>query len=157
MQKKGGTRMIYDTLEHRAQYRGLGERLARALDFLAETDFSAMPDGRCEIDGDDLFANIGSYETKPAHETPEAHVKYMDIQYVFEGRELIGVGPLEEMGEVVEARPEGDIWLYRAGLLDYLTLEKGRFIAVWPGDAHAPAIAAGDPAPARKCVVKVKL
>ena len=42
MQKKGGTRMIYDTLEHRAQYRGLGERLARALDFLAETDFSGQ-------------------------------------------------------------------------------------------------------------------
>ena len=81
----------------------------------------------------------------------------MDIQYVFEGRELIGVGPLEEMGDVAEARPEGDIWLHRAGRLDYLTLEKGRFIALWPCDAHAPGIAAGEPAPARKCVVKVLL
>ena len=38
--------MIYDTLEHRAQYQGLPERILRALDYLAETDFSALPDGR---------------------------------------------------------------------------------------------------------------
>ena len=149
--------MIYDTLHHRAQYRGLPERILRALDFLAETDFSSLADGRYEIDGDRLFANVGSYETRPANETPEAHKKYMDIQYVFEGRELIGVGPLEEMGDIVDARPEGDIRLRQAGHLDYLTLEPGRFIALWPCDAHAPGIAAGDPAPARKCVVKVLL
>ena len=149
--------MIYDTLQHRDQYRDLPERILRGLDYLAETDFSALPDGRYEIDGDKLFANVGSYVTKPANDTPEAHGKYMDIQYVFEGKELIGVGPLEEMGEIVEARPEGDIWLRKAGHLDYLTLEKGRFIALWPGDAHAPGIAADGTAPARKCVVKVLL
>ena len=93
--------MIYDTLQHRDQYRDLPERILRGLDYLAETDFSALPDGRYEIDGDKLFANVGSYVTKPANDTPEAHGKYMDIQYVFEGKELIGVGPLEEMGEVV--------------------------------------------------------
>ena len=149
--------MLYDTLQHRAQYKGLPERILRALDYLAETDFSALPDGRYELDGERLFANVCSYETKIANDTPESHEKYMDIQYVFEGKEQIGVGPLEEMGDVVEARPEGDIWLRKAGRLDYLTLEKGRFIALWPGDAHAPAIAVGAPAPARKCVVKVLL
>ena len=149
--------MVYDTLEHRAQYRGLGERFMKALDYLAATDFSALPDGRQEIDGDDVFANIGSYVTKPENVTPEAHKTYMDIQYVFEGVESIGVGPVEEMGGIVEARPEGDIWLRKAGHLDYVTLEKGRFIAVWPGDAHAPGIAVGAPAPARKCVVKVRV
>lgn len=149
--------MLYDTLQHRAQYKGLPERILRALDYLAETDFSALPDGRYELDGERLFANVCSYETKPVNDTPESHEKYMDIQYVFEGKEQIGVGPLEEMGDVVEARPEGDIWLRKAGHLDYLTLEKGRFIALWPGDAHAPAIAVGAPAPARKCVVKVLL
>lgn len=149
--------MIYDTLQHRAQYAGLGERFMKALDYLAKTDFTGMPDGRREIDGDDVFANICSYETKPENLTPEAHETYMDIQYVFEGREAIGVGPLEEMGRIVEARPEGDIWLREAGHMDYLLLEKGRFIAVWPGDAHAPAVAVGAPAPARKCVVKVRV
>lgn len=150
--------MIYDSLAHRAQYDGLVEgRLAKALAFLAETDFSTLADGRYEIDGDDVFANVGSYTTKAANTTPEAHKKYMDVQYVFEGREIIGVGPLEEMGEEVSAHPENDIWNYQAGHLDFVTLEKGRFVAVWPKDAHAPGVAVGDPAPARKCVVKVRV
>lgn len=65
------------------------------------------------------------------------------------------VGALERMTEVVEARPEGDIWLHR-GPVDYVTIGQGRFVAVWPGDAHAPGIAPdGVPKHARKCVVKV--
>ena len=149
--------MIYDTLEHLEQYRGLPERVLRGLAFLAETDLSALPDGRYEIDGDRLFVNVNSYTSKPANETPESHEKYMDIQCVFEGRELMGVGPLEEMGDIVEAHPERDVWKRRAGYLDYLTLEPGRFVALWPGDAHAPGIAVGAPSPVRKCVVKVLL
>lgn len=149
--------MIYDTLEHRDQYRGLSPRLAKALDFLAETDFSALPDGRCDIDGDEVFANVMTYETKTANETPESHRRYMDIQYLIEGEELVGVGALERMTEVVEARPEGDIWLHR-GPVDYVTIGQGRFVAVWPGDAHAPGIAPdGVPKRARKCVVKVQV
>ena len=148
--------MIYDTLQHRDQYRDLPERILRGLDYLAETDFSALPDGRYEIDGDKLFANVGSYVTKPANDTPEAHGKYMDIQYVFEGKELIGVGPLEEMGEIVEARPEGDIWFYH-GPVDEITLSGDRFAVCFPGDAHAPCIAADRPEPVRKCVFKVRL
>ena len=75
--------------------------------------------------------------------------------YLIEGEELVGVGALERMTEVVEARPEGDIWLHR-GPVDYVTIGQGRFVAVWPGDAHAPGIATdGVPKPARKCVVKV--
>ena len=50
--------MIYDTLAHKDQYRNLSPRLAKALDFLAQTDFSALPDGRCDIDGDEVFANV---------------------------------------------------------------------------------------------------
>ena len=78
--EKEGAFMIYDTLEHRDQYRGLSPRLAKALDFLAETDFFALPDGRCDIDGDEVFANVMTYETKTANETPESHRRYMDIQ-----------------------------------------------------------------------------
>ena len=149
--------MLYDTLQHRAQYKGLPERILRALDYLAETDFSALPDGRYELDGERLFANVCSYETKPVNDTPESHEKYMDIQYVFEGKEQIGVGPLEEMGDVVEARPEGDIWFYH-GPVDEITLAGDKFAVLFPGDAHAPCIAVdGAPVPCRKCVVKVRV
>lgn len=148
--------MIYDTLENREIYRKVHPGVALGLDFLAGTDFSQLEDGRYELDGDRVFANLMRYETKPANELPEAHREYIDIQFLVEGRELIGVAPLDEM-EGVDSQPGPDCWLYR-GNSEKLTVTGRRFLAVWPEDAHAPGI---DPdgvgAPARKCVVKVKV
>ena len=146
--------MIYDTLAHASQYKGMHPGLDKALDFLCSADFSALPDGRQEIDGDRVFANIMSYTTKAENPTPENHVKYADIFYLLEGEEEVAVAPLEEMGELVQANPDGDIWLHE-GTGVHLPLGSGRFLALFPGDAHAPSIGPNGPAPARKCVVKV--
>ena len=59
-----------------------------------------------EVDGEDLFYLLQSYESKPANDTPEAHKKYVDIQFLISGREKMGVGALEDMKEEVEAHPE---------------------------------------------------
>ena len=112
-----------------------------------------MPDGRYELD-DGVFYMVQSYETKEKNDTPEAHRKYIDIQYIVSGKEAIGYGSLEKMTEVVKANPEGDIWLYH-GPLSYVTLESGFFGIFFPQDAHAPAVAVGGCGPARKVVVKV--
>lgn len=146
--------MIYDTLEHLDAYRGIHPGVMRGLELLRDTDFSQWQDGRYEIDGDRLFVLVQSYDSKPANDTPEAHKKYIDIQYLISGEELMGVAPLEGMTEEVEARPEGDIWFYR-GAVNNLLLTGRRFLALWPEDAHAPCIAVDKPAPCRKCVVKV--
>lgn len=148
--------MIYDTLKHLDAYQGLHSGVLRGLELLRTMDFSGMEDGRHEIDGDNLFLLLQSYETRPENDAPEAHRAYIDIQYLISGTEKIGVGPLEEMTEQVEARPEGDIWFYH-GPLSQITLSGDQFIVLWPGDAHAPCIAVDGPAPCRKCVVKVKL
>lgn len=149
--------MIYDILENRALYDTVHPGVARGLRYLAETDFSKLPDGRQEIDGDRVFANLQSYETKPVNETPEGHKEYIDIQYLISGVELVGVAPLNTMTDVAEAHPERDLWLYH-GSSEPLTIGNGRFLALWPGDAHAPCIAVdGIPAAARKCVVKVRV
>ena len=148
--------MIYDTLDHLEAYRGVHPGVMRGLELLRDTDFSQWEDGRHEIDGERLFILLQSYETKPENDTPEAHRKYIDIQYLLSGQEQMGVGPLEEMTEEVEARPEGDIWFYH-GPLSTILLSGHRFTALWPGDAHAPGIAVDrKPAPCRKCVVKVR-
>lgn len=149
--------MIYDSLKHLEAYRGVHPGVMRGLELLRDTDFSAMEDGRHEIDGDDLFILLQSYETKLENDTPEAHRKYIDIQYLISGAEKMGVGPLEEMTAEAEARPEGDIWFYH-GPLSEILLAGDKFAVLWPGDAHAPCIAVdGKPVPCRKCVVKVKV
>lgn len=147
--------MIYDTLEHLEAYRGAHPGVTRALELLRDTDFSQWKDGRHDIDGDKLFILVQSYDSKVTNDTPEAHKKYIDIQYVFSGQELMGVAPLEDMTEEVEARPDGDIWFYH-GPVSYVPLSGRRFVALWPGDAHAPCVAAdGKSIPCRKCVAKV--
>lgn len=148
--------VLYGTLKHLDSYQGIHPGVMRGLELLRDTDFSKLEDGRYEVDGDDLFFFIQSYESKPVNDTPEAHKKYVDIQYLISGQERMGVAPLEDMTEVVEARPEGDIWLHH-GPTDKILVTGDRFAAFWPEDAHAPGIAVDGPEPCRKCVVKVRV
>ena len=142
--------MIYDTLEHAGQYRKLSGNLAKALDYLTGTELETVEAGRVEIDGERVFALFQSYETKPENDRPEAHRKYIDIQYLIEGEELIGVAPLASMERVAEAVPERDIWFYE-GETAKLPLGSGRFAILFPQDAHAPCIAAGECRCGRSC------
>ena len=148
--------MLYGTLKHLDSYKGIHPGVMRGLEILRDTDFSKLEDKRYEVEGDDLYFFIQSYETKEVNDTPEAHRKYVDIQFLISGRERMGVGPLEEMTEEVKAKPEGDIWFYH-GPLDEIRLEGDRFAVLWPEDAHAPCIAVDGPEPCRKCVVKIRV
>ena len=146
--------MIYDRIENIETYSDISERLAKGLRLLQTTDFSALEAGKYEVDGKELFFMLQSYQSKEQNDRPEAHKKYIDIQYLLEGEEQIGVGALSEMVEEVSANPEGDIWFYHGPVTGF-KMEKGNFAVFFPQDAHAPGIATGDPAPVRKVVVKV--
>ena len=58
------TDMIFDTLDQLNRYRGLGPRFARAFDFVKTLDVNT-PDGRIDLEGDDLFVLVQSYQTQP--------------------------------------------------------------------------------------------
>ena len=146
--------MIYDTIEHMGQYRCLSKNLARALDFLTGSDLQSLPDERVEINGERVYAFFQRYDTRPANDRPEAHRKYIDIQYLIEGEELIGIAPLSAMKREVEARPERDIYFYEGETVN-ISIGGGRLAIFFPQDAHAPGIAVGESRPVRKVVVKV--
>ena len=76
--------MIFDTLKNVDNYKGLG-RVYDALKFLSETDFSKIELGRYELDGDNIFYMVQSYDTDPDKTISEAHKKYIDIQFMGEG------------------------------------------------------------------------
>lgn len=149
--------MIYDSLTHIDVYKDAHPGVYKGLKLLAETDFSKLEDKRYEIEGEDLFFFLQSYETKPVNDTPESHQKYIDIQCVLSGIEAMDVGALEDMTDVAEARPEGDIWLHHGPADSRVILAPGKFAVLFPGDAHAPCIAVGEPTKCRKAVVKVKV
>lgn len=151
--------MIYDTVENIELYRGLGERIHKALTLLRDTDFSKLEAGKYPIDGDNLFMMVQSYTTKPLETAYcEAHKKYIDIQCMLDGSEWMGVAPMEDMTSerVKDSRPEGDIWFYDGDFAP-LHMTAGRFALLYPNDAHAPSIADGEPTTVRKVIIKVAM
>ena len=78
--------MIYDRIENIETYTAISERLAKGLRLLRTTDFSAMEAGKYEVDGTELYYMLQCYQSKEQNDKPEAHKKYIDIQYIVEGR-----------------------------------------------------------------------
>ena len=148
--------MIFDTLKNVDNYKGLG-RVYDALKFLSETDFSKIELGRYELDGDNIFYMVQSYDTDPDKTISEAHKKYIDIQYMVEGEEIIGVADILEDKELTEAKEENDVWFYNCKT-EPLVLSAGKYMVLYPNDLHCPGVATnGTAMTCRKVVVKVKV
>jgi biofilm protein TabA len=149
--------MIYDKLSQANLYYPLSPRIEKALRYLQETDFSIVRDGRHEIDGDNLFALVSTYQTKsPVGALPEGHTKYIDLQYLLSGEEDVLCGFIEDMSGVVESRLSDDLEFYKGDVRPY-TIGNGKFLLLFPGDIHAPGVWHQSSAPVRKALVKIKI
>ena len=133
--------------------------MQRALDFLRQAPGADLPDGRVEIDGDRVFALVQSYQTVAAGDPVlcEAHRKYIDVQYVAAGQEIIGwasAGHLTVAADYDEAK---EAWFGTLPAADttFVRLAAGELAVLYPTDGHAPRLAAGAPAAVKKIVVKV--
>jgi len=104
--------MVVDKIENSGLYKSLHPRFDKAFEYLRETDFSLLDDGKYEIEGENIFALVQEYNTKDAKDAkPEAHKKYIDIQYIHSGTELIGVATIKNQ-VIVVSDPEKDITFY---------------------------------------------
>lgn len=147
--------MIFDTLNNRNTYDSLHAGVAKGLALVAELDFSKYDEGKHEVPNSDIFFLIQPYDTSKTETVGEAHRKYIDIQYMIEGTERVGVATLSPNSREVEAYPERDAWFY-SDEQQYLTLHTGEFMVFYPHDIHAPSLVAnGKSCTVKKCVVKV--
>ncbi|NJD03521.1 MAG: DUF386 domain-containing protein [Ruminiclostridium sp.] len=147
--------MIVDSIENAGQYYCIGTRIEKALRYLKETDFSTMKPGRYEIEGSNIYVLLLEYDTKPVVEGKwEAHRKYIDVQYMEEGAELLGYSLLSNLEVIREYNAEDDYALLK-GKGDMITLNSGTFAILYPADAHMPGMELGAPKPVIKVVVKI--
>lgn len=148
--------MILDSLAKCDRYAVLHPRFAAAFAYLKTTDLSTLATGRHEIDGPQMFAIVGRELGKGQEAARlEAHRQHIDIQYCFEGVDLIGWQSREACHHVTEVySAERDIEFFAERPECWLTLSPGHFALFFPDDAHAPL--AGD-RPLAKIVVKVAL
>ncbi len=147
--------MIFDRIENLNNYSGLG-RVYTALKFLSDTDFTKVPLGKYELDGDNIYYIVQKYDTNPDKTVAEAHKKYIDIQYIVKGEEIIAVAPIQSEKTEVEAKEEKDVWFYECETQP-LILKDGEFMVLYPSDLHLPGKAVSEPKEVLKVVVKVKV
>lgn len=135
--------------------------LQAGLNFLLETDLFYLSLGEHEIQGKKIYAKIAEYETEPKEDRrPESHVKYVDIQYICSGEEMIASGLITEVGEVDEdCLRERDIIFYKSVAAEtQIILTQGMFAVYFPWDVHRPNCNAGEQvANVRKILVKVRM
>jgi biofilm protein TabA len=149
--------MIQDTLANSARYEVLSPHLQKAFAYLRTID-GTQPLGRQEIDSDKMFAIVESYVTRPQEQALfEAHRRYIDVQFLYSGRESILWAPLATMQEV--QRPYDEVKdIAKWSLVPNFTpihLSAGHFAILFPEDAHAPCVAWEKPEQVFKVVVKV--
>lgn len=150
--------MIIDTLANSASYHHLSPRFVAGLKWL--TQFKPdMPDGRTDIDGDNVFALVQSYETAPADQKKfESHRVYADIQYVGAGTEVIPYAPTSSLNPTMAYDAEKDYLLYTDPAASTpLFLPPGSFAIFLPQDGHKPGCVSGASAKIKKVVIKVRV
>ena len=151
--------MIVTDVAHLAEQTSLTPAFLKALKFLQNTDLSALPDGRTDIDGETVYAMVQSYESREWGEEHlfEAHRQYIDIQYVVSGHEIIGWLFGDRLTSTVEYDGEIEAWLNRLPVkgMTSVRLSTGQLAVLYPSDAHAPGLADGAPSMVKKIVVKI--
>jgi YhcH/YjgK/YiaL family protein len=150
--------MILTTLAEADAYASLHPGIAEGLAWLRGFD-PATPDGRYDIDRDDVFALVSSYDTGPATEKRfETHRVYLDLQYVARGAERILHTPVAGLDVEVPYDAAKDIVFYaEPKVSSSLLMHEGALAFFHPGDAHKPGCMAGGRDAVKKVVVKVRL
>lgn len=134
--------MIFDQAKNLDFYRNLGieGRYAKAVDWLKSQDLASLENGKYEIDGKMVYANVMSYTTIPWEEAKfEAHENYTDIQYIIEGQETMTYAPVEDLTVKTPYNPEKDVVIFdnsNPGLK--VVVKAGEYMISIPGTAISP-------------------
>ena len=149
--------MIYGNIHDEEACALLSPLLQRALAYARTHDLGALPEGRQEIEGDDLYVNIAHYTTGiRAEKIWEAHRIYADVHVLAAGMECIDVSVIErmKMGDYDPARD----FIPAAGEIDAsVVMHPGDFLVCLPSDVHRSGVMVDRPAPLKKGIFKVRM
>ncbi|MBP2638093.1 MAG: tabA [Firmicutes bacterium] len=146
------------TLEQDASH--LHKSLVKGLEYLAKTELAALAKGKYEIEGKDIYVAINEYETQPREvRRAEAHVDYIDIQYMISGEELIAYSLLAKENEVLADELEAKDAIFYKTVQDEtdLVMTKGMYAIFFPWDVHRPNCVLNEAVNVKKAVVKIKV
>ncbi len=149
--------MIIDNIKNADKYAGLHPSFAAAFEALAAIT-SDTPDEKITVDGDNIFINLATYTNKNVKDCLfESHKKYLDIQYVITGGELIDVCETDDLKATDDRLDTDDIAFYEnTDVFSTAYLREGDFVILFPGEAHRPCVAPdGKGIKTKKAVAKI--
>jgi YhcH/YjgK/YiaL family protein len=148
--------MIKDLLKNSETYYNLSENLKNGLEWLNKSDLLRLEDGRYEIN-ENVYASIQTYNTKDDAKY-ESHRKYIDIQYIVKGEELVGVTDLSNCKTCISYDEIKDLEFYDINCEEeFIQIKEGQFLILYPHDAHKPSIKKDIKSEVKKVVVKVAI
>lgn len=128
----------------------------QAFHFLKSANLKELPLGIQELEGKHLFVNVQEYYGKAKSEALfESHKKYIDIQYVIEGEEIIGLTSIDKAKVKEQYNEDKDIAFYDSDEMEYRKATPENFFLFFPDDVHQPSITTWDSIQIKKIVVKI--
>lgn len=139
-------------------FKNIHPRFNVAFEFIKKAVNENLSEGDYEIDGRNIYAFISSYKTKTEAECKfEAHRKYIDIQCIISGNEVIGFENPHEVELLEDYKDGNDICFYSLNEnYDKIVLKNGEFAIIMTDELHAPCLSVDDvPGDVKKVVVKI--
>ncbi|MBP2171078.1 YhcH/YjgK/YiaL family protein [Erwinia toletana] len=153
--------IICDRQDWAREKHALHPVISQAISWINNTDFTALTTGKYDILPDNkMFCLLQEMNTVPAAEMrAESHFSYVDIQYLLQGEESIGVARAHPEHRVTEDRAaQHDIVFYQHTINEsMIALEPGMFAVFFPHDVHRPCCQTHGESAIRKAVIKIHL
>lgn len=149
--------MIVTEINNLSTYVGVNPYFERLINFLKTVDLGSLPEGKIDIEGDELFGNCFSYvaDGQPG-DFFETHRKYLDIHLVLENTEDMAVSSVKSTTVSQPYNKENDIELYEGKVEQLIHLKSGECLITFPEDLHQPKVRVND-LPLKKVVFKVAI
>lgn len=153
--------MIAASIEDYQRVHGLSVQLKNYIAEALAITQKQPEDGRYDIEGDNVFLLISSPSTEPkSSRLAEIHHRYLDVQILLEGAEILGYGLRQ-----THAKPDDDrlssqdiAFFHDIPHEQYLNFEAGDFVVFFPRELHRPLCAVNDrPQKIKKAVLKVNM
>lgn len=124
----------------------VNKRVDFAVNYLKDLAISEADAGRKVVVNENFFYTVQSYVTKSEAECKlESHRKYVDIQIIVTGEELMDLADVSRLTVQEPYHPEKDVMTWNIPQrMARTTLKPGDCIVLYPENAHRGAIAKGD-------------
>jgi YhcH/YjgK/YiaL family protein len=153
---------VFGYLDEVVKNMSLNKAILEGIEYLkglTSESFSEPKEGdpqKITIDGDNLFAVNPIYKTKSMDLAKfEGHRRYIDLQYVFEGFEIIQNGSKTDCRKETDYDAENDVQFFTSDFFSTISLKKNMLCILYPDDIHAPGLILDREGVVKKSVVKV--